>query len=181
MHRQSRSAQSWSIPQPRLQGSICRQSHPRRKPRRSLARLPVWPLSIHKHAPEPVGNLFKKEKDYRQTYHVSGEHNLAAAEVLVQVGACERAGVVLVDNLLSVLWRKLIELFGELGARSEDRCAIGSVVHDMDNLSVAIAVLLQQRGNNLARGGSVGALQLALGVFVLSIDDDEGAVRNAGC
>jgi hypothetical protein len=64
--------------------------------------------------------------------------------MLVEVGAGERARVVLVDNLLSVLWRKLIKLFGELGAGSEDGCAIGSVVNDVDNLSVAFTVLLQK-------------------------------------
>lgn len=100
--------------------------------------------------------------------------------MLVEVGARKRAGVVLVDNLFSILGREFLELFGELGARSENRCAVGSVVHDVNDLSISIAVLLQKRGDDLARRGRVGALQLALGVFVLSIDDDEGAVCHTG-
>lgn len=82
-----------------------------------------------------------EEKDHKDTYHISGEHNFTAAEMLVEVGACERAGVVLMNDLFSILRCELLELFGKLGARGEDRCAIGRVVHDVDNLSVPVAVL----------------------------------------
>lgn len=124
--------------------------------------------------------MLKEEGRHIKTYHVSGQDDLATTEVLVEIGASKRARVVLVDNLLSVLGCELVELFGELGAGCEDGCAIGCVVNNVDNLSIALAVLLKQRGNDLARGCCVGALQFAFCVFVLSVNDDESAVGNAG-
>lgn len=99
----------------------------------------------------------------------------------MKVGACKRARVILVNDLLSVLRRKLFEFFGQLGAWRKDGCAIWSVVYHVYDLSVALTVLLQKRGDDLPRGGRVGALQLALGILVLSVDDDESAVGDAGC
>lgn len=85
------------------------------------------------------------------------------------------------NDLFSFLWRKLVELFGQLGAGREDRGAVWSVVYHVNDLPIALTVLLQKRGDDFSRGGRVGALQLAFGVFVLSVDDDECAVGDAGC
>lgn len=90
----------------------------------------------------------------------------------MQVRVCERARVALVNNLLTLLWRQLLKLFGQLCAGRKDGRAVGCVVDHVHNLSIALAVLLQQRCDDLARRVGVGNLQLTLCVFVLSVDDD---------
>jgi len=55
-------------------------------------------------------------------------------------------------------------------------------MHDMYNvLPVAsAAVLFQQRRDGLAGGFDVDGLEVALGVFILGVDDDQCAIRGRG-
>jgi len=53
-------------------------------------------------------------------------------------------------------------------------------VNDVYDSAVCLAVLLQQASNGFARGRCVGDLELAFGVLVLGVNDDESAVARGG-
>jgi hypothetical protein len=53
-------------------------------------------------------------------------------------------------------------------------------VHNVHDFAVCFAVLLQQVRDRFAGGRGVGDLELAFGVLVLGVDDDQGAVAWGG-
>lgn len=86
----------------------------------------------------------------------------------------------LLNHLLPLPRRQLLILLGQVGTGREDGRAVGHLVRDVHDLAVGFAVFLQQGGDGLARFGGVGDLELAFGVLVLRVDDDEGGVGGRG-
>lgn len=80
------------------------------------------------------------------------------------------------QDLLSIFGRELLKFLRKPRTGREDGCARRRVVDDVHDAAAGAAVLLQQGGDGFAGGRDVGHGQLALGVFVLGVDDDEGAV-----
>lgn len=81
-------------------------------------------------------------------------------------------------NLFTIPRLQLVELFGQLGSARKEGSAFGRVVDDVHDAAglTGVAVLLQQGGDGLARGGDVPDGELAFCILVLGVDDDEGAV-----
>lgn len=99
----------------------------------------------------------------------------------MQVRFSERARVILLDNLFSRFGLQLVKLLSQLGIGSKDWCSLGHLMHHMDDFAIGVSVLLQQRRNCLATAGRVGALELSFCVFILRINNDEGAVFGRCC
>ena len=51
---------------------------------------------------------------------------------------------------------------------------------DVDDRAISLTILLEEGGDGFARGGRVGAGELAVSVLVLGVDYDEGAVGGSG-
>lgn len=121
--------------------------------------------------------------DGQGTYHIAYKHQFLASDriqMLLQVRISERTRIVLVNDLLAVLGRQFLELLSQLRSGREHRRARGSIVDNMDNVSVGSSVLFEESLDDLARGLDVGHGELALGVLVLRINDDQGAIL-CGC
>lgn len=95
--------------------------------------------------------------------HVPDQDNLVPTRLLnrsLKLRTSEGSRIVLGDGRLGVGGRQLGEYLCEIGRGRKDGCAVGGLMHDVDERRRGGAVLLQQRLDGGARGGDVFGLEL---------------------
>lgn len=101
-------------------------------------------------------------------------------EQLMKLRLGKRAGVLLDDDVLALDGLEFCQLLCQLRPRGEDGRALRGLVQDVDYGGLGGTVLLEEGGNHLARLLDVGDGELALGILILGVDDDKGAVGGRG-
>lgn len=94
----------------------------------------------------------------RHSYHIPSQDNLAATQILMQIGLRKRRRMILRHHFLAIFGFQLRKLLGQFCVGREDGRTLGHLVNDVHDLAVSSAVLFEERGDGLATGRRVGAL-----------------------
>lgn len=115
--------------------------------------------------------------------HIPHKNNLLPTipeglQIGIQICLRKRARKVLRNNLLPSLGCQLLELLRQFSPWSEDRSTLGHFVNNMNDvlLFAGRAVSREQVGDDLAALSDILDFELARGVLVLGVDDDQGGV-----
>ena len=112
----------------------------------------------------------------RIAYHIPSQNDLrlpVLLKVLLQLRPGERPRELLPHDSLPIDRLQLVKLLRKVRPGREEGGASRRLVQNVDDGRLGGAVPRQQGGNDLARRIGVGHAELALGVLVLGVDDEE--------
>lgn len=122
--------------------------------------------------------------------HIPNQHHLLPhiplqpTQIPLQIRAGKSTRKVLLNHLLALRRLEFVEFLGEVRVGREHGCVGRCLVDDVHDVFAGCVaggtVAFEEGGDVFAGGGDVDGFQLARGVFVLGVDDYEGAVGGGG-